>query len=76
MEEEVTKKRIDKRTGRIRPPEDRARDNAKRLVLRTDHAGLREQLPRLPGASEAVKNEVAESIATVFARDGGGPSVY
>ena len=66
----------DKRAPRKRTPEKHTKDNARRVVVRTDHAALRRELPRLAKASVVAQDEVATSIAAILARDGGGPHVY
>lgn len=72
----MTARKPDTRRNRIRPAADRQRDNARRVTIRTDHPGLREHLPRLARATDEQADRVVESIAAIFARDGGGPSTY
>lgn len=54
--------RRETRKGRKLPAEYRARDNARRVVVRTDHEGLRAELPRLSKASPSTQDAVAEFI--------------
>ena len=65
----------DKRQRQRKPGKD-ANTNARRVIVRTDHAALRRELPKLAKASPVAQDEAAVSIAAILARDGGGPHVH